>query len=66
MEKHCESEKRFGKEGNGWHREDIITRQGSSCNLAALWPEGSWLGRHWNLTDYSRRGDYESARNACA
>ena len=24
MEKHCESEKRFGKEGNGWHREDIV------------------------------------------
>ena len=26
MEKHCESEKRFGKEGNGWHRDEIITR----------------------------------------
>ena len=28
MEKHCESEKRFGKEGNGngWHRGEIVTR----------------------------------------
>ena len=26
MEKHCESAKRFGKEGNGWHREDIISK----------------------------------------
>ncbi|MFA6093664.1 MAG: hypothetical protein WCU88_08915 [Elusimicrobiota bacterium] len=24
MEKHCESVKRFGKEGNGWHRGDIV------------------------------------------
>jgi hypothetical protein len=26
MEKHCESEKRFGKEGNGWHRDEILTK----------------------------------------
>ena len=26
MEKHCESVKRFGKEGNGWQREDIVTK----------------------------------------
>ena len=26
MKKHCESEKRFGKEGNGWHRDEIITK----------------------------------------
>jgi hypothetical protein len=26
MEKHCESEKRFGKEGNGWHRGEILTK----------------------------------------
>ena len=28
MDKHCESEKRFAKEGNdsGWHREDIVAR----------------------------------------
>jgi len=26
MEKHCDSEKRFGKEGNGWHREEIISK----------------------------------------
>ena len=26
MEKHCESEKRFEKELNGWHREEILTK----------------------------------------
>ena len=26
MEKHCESEKRFGKEGNGWHPEEIVSK----------------------------------------
>ncbi len=26
MEKHCESEKRFGKEGNGWHRDEIVSK----------------------------------------
>jgi len=26
MEKHCESEKRFGKEGNGWHRDEILLK----------------------------------------
>ena len=26
MKKHCESEKRFGKEGDGWHRDEILTK----------------------------------------
>ena len=26
MKKTCEIEKRFGKEGNGWHRSEIVLR----------------------------------------
>ena len=26
MKKHCEIEKRFGKEGNGWHRGEIVSK----------------------------------------
>ena len=33
MKKHCESVKRFGKEGNAWHREEIITRAGEFLKL---------------------------------